>query len=169
MDALCTLCLKPLHEEEGSAASGPFGLCADCRLSFSLKRKDPGPHTGLESISDPVLLFDQEARLVACNRSAELAFGGDQNALMALQPGEVLGCERAKADGCGHSAECARCSLRQAILYSLSNGRDHERLPVILPVQREGRSMMRCMSVSTRRIGQAVRVQLEEDGYLPAP
>ena len=42
-----------------------------------------------------------------------------------------------------------------------------ERLPVVLPVTREQRPQMRCLSISTRRMGPSVRLQLEEDGILP--
>lgn len=142
-------------------------LCAECSSVFARNWASLPLASSLPNSAEPMLLLDGAARLLACNRSAEAAFGAPSAALMGLAPGELLGCDNAEAGACGSSPDCRRCSLRQALLYTQQQDRDCERLPVLLPVLREGLPRMRCLSISTRRQKRALRLQLEDDGFLP--
>lgn len=166
MDVLCPIC-KAKHQISSQAAKARrWALCVDCGYRYAQGRLSGGSG-GLSGLADPAWVVDGEARLLACNRPAEQLFGAPAAVLLGLAPGELLDCDRARDAGCGAAPGCQACSLRQAILYSLRHDRDTERLPVLLPVTRDGQAQMRCLSLSTRRLNQSVRLHLEEDGILP--
>lgn len=163
MESRCPLCRRA-HDP---GLSRVWALCPDCSGRFAALAKAALPLGGLARFSEPVLLVDEAARLLACNRPAEAAFGASQASLLGLAPGELLNCDHARSAGCGSAPDCHSCGLRQAIFYTQRQDRDCERLPVMLPVSRGGEAQMRCLSVSTRRLSAGVRLQLEDDGFLP--
>ncbi len=167
METQCPLCHRRQHQDPDSQAELRWRLCADCGHRFAQAWRSIGPAGGLERCGEPTWAVDENARLLACNRLAEGLFGAPQALLLGLAPGELLDCDNARSAGCGQSPDCQCCGLRQAILYTQRQDRDCERLPVVLPVTREQRPQMRCLSISTRRMGASVRLQLEEDGLLP--
>lgn len=163
MESRCPLCRRT----HALGLARAWALCPDCSGRFAAAARAALPSGGLARFSEPALLVDEAARLLACNRPAEAAFGAPQASLLGLAPGELLNCDHARAGGCGAAPDCHSCGLRQAIFYTQRQDRDCERLPVMLPVSHDGEAQMRCLSVSTRRLNSWVRLQLEDDGFLP--
>ena len=100
--------------------------------------------------SAPVMLPvpDEELRIQKVNPRALDELGLTARDMLGRQPGAALGCAQA-AGGCGLMAECAFCALHGAAQHTLSSGASSERVEARLPIQRDGKTEWRYLSVST--------------------
>ena len=99
----------------------------------------------------PVVLFvvDRELHVEKVNRLAERLAGRDAAGLVGQRPGDAIGCLNglASPQGCGRGPACGRCSIRNAVLDSLSNGASRQGLEAWMPLK--GHDQQRCLLVST--------------------
>lgn len=170
MTPICSICRQPLQAGRSGAEPGfGFGLCNECRQSFQHQHQGRSLAPVLERYSEPVLVVDASGRLLACNRLAEAALGRPVASLLGLQPGEVLACTHAsEGEGCGKTPYCGACAMRLALNYTVSHGRGCEHMPATLDCTHKGKPAVRRFTLSTQRMGELVRVLMEDDGYLPA-
>lgn len=172
MSSTCSICRQQVVAGADGVLEGPlFCLCADCRRGFETKASAVGKSLSnvLERYSEPVLVVDATGRLLACNRLAEGAVGRPVASLLGLQPGEVLECKHASEPaGCGKTSHCGACAVRLALNYTVSHGRGCEHMPATLECTHKGRPAIRRFTLSTQKIGDMVRILMEDDGYLPA-
>jgi len=172
MSTTCSICRETMLVGDTAALEGPrFSLCGDCRISFelgSVARRSASLSALLERYADPVIVVDACGRLLACNHLAEGAVGRPIASLLGLQPGEVLECKHAaEGAGCGKTEHCGACAVRLALNYTLAHGRGCEHMPATLDCTYRGKPAVRRFTLSTQKIGDLVRILLEDDGYLP--
>jgi PAS domain-containing protein len=170
MSLICSICRNTMGASTGGALEGnQFCLCDDCRREFESRNSTHNFSGVLERYSEPVLVVDATGRLLACNRLAEGAVGRPIASLLGLQPGEVLECKHAsEAAGCGKTEHCGACALRLALNYTVKNGRGCEHMPATLECTHKGKPAVRRFTLSTQKVGDMVRVLLEDDGFLPS-
>jgi hypothetical protein len=91
---------------------------------------DPLGLAVLEAMSVPAAVLNSQRQVVLGNHAfLDLLGLADFSAILALRPGEAMGCIRADRGpgGCGTSEHCAACGAVGAILGSLSTRRSVER------------------------------------------
>ena len=100
-----------------------------------------------ESSPVAMVVFDDQVNVVRVNRAALCLIGQGGEALLEHQPesraqcGDMLGCVHSMEDerGCGFSAECPLCPLRNAVRAALEGGASLRGLELALEITRDGR------------------------------
>ena len=100
-----------------------------------------------ESSPVAMVVFDDQVNVVRVNRAALCLIGQGGEALLEHRPesraqcGDMLGCVHSTEDerGCGFSAECPLCPLRNAVRAALEGGASLRGLELALEVTRDGR------------------------------
>jgi putative nucleotidyltransferase with HDIG domain len=100
-----------------------------------------------ESSPVAMVVFDDEVNVVRVNRAALCLIGAGGEALLEHRPasraqcGDMLGCVHSFEDerGCGFSAECPLCPLRNAVRAALEGGTSLRGLELAVEVTRGGR------------------------------
>jgi putative nucleotidyltransferase with HDIG domain/PAS domain S-box-containing protein len=99
-----------------------------------------------ESSPVAMVVFDAEVNVVRVNRAALCLVGPAGEGLLEHRPGsraqcgDMLGCVHSSEDerGCGFSAECPMCPLRNAVGAALEGGATMRGLELALQVRRDG-------------------------------
>ena len=100
-----------------------------------------------ESSPVAMIVFDDQVNVARVNRAALCLIGEGGEALLEHQSdsraqcGDLLGCVHSLEDdrGCGFSAECPLCPLRNAVRAALEGGASLRGLELALEVTRDGR------------------------------
>ena len=88
-------------------------------------RSDETAFSMLEGMPDPALVLDAHRQVVTANhRAAALLSAVDDEALVGLRPGEMVGCVHSTEEpgGCGTAEACRQCGAVLAILETLRTG-----------------------------------------------
>jgi hypothetical protein len=77
----------------------------------------------LDTLQFPILVVEQNARIVDCNLTAAHFLASDRKLVLNHRPGEVLHCIHSNdvAEGCGKGAACINCTIRACVNQSLNN------------------------------------------------
>jgi len=125
MNYVCAWCSKPLCVSAGKAAAGEgtsHGICDECALTFVGIRRLQVAEI-LKRVSAPVLVMASGLRVVGANPAAGVVFGKKPEAIEGQLQGEVLDCVGAcSPGGCGKSAICPACVLRQTVEATSRDG-----------------------------------------------
>jgi signal transduction histidine kinase len=80
--------------------------------------------TIFDAINVALLLVDEEGVVKRVNNTLSRWVGHDLAADAAMQPGDFVGCIHAVADpaGCGHTAHCAACPIRNTFQGAIQTG-----------------------------------------------
>jgi hypothetical protein len=110
MKVICAWCSSTLREDSDSHAQISHGICDECGYTLLNQR----------GIGIRQLLKDANVPVIIVNRDREVQ-DDFQDAPQKL--GRVIGCANAKCcGGCGGSASCGPCSLREAITRTHADG-----------------------------------------------
>lgn len=76
------------------------------------------------AVSSPILVVDEDVRIIDYNRAAELVLGPDPEQIIRRRAGEVLHCLNAglTPEGCGHATPCRDCVIRGSVNQCLATG-----------------------------------------------
>lgn len=136
-------------------------ICAEC-LQF-LDREWRGMTVGdyLDTVGEPVILVNEEHRMVSCNKSAEKLLGKPRGEMRGLMTGEFLECENSVlSEGCGKGIHCSACVLRQSLDHTIRTGAPVDKVPAHMNWLQNGLPVIRHISISTDRDGDFVRLQI---------
>lgn len=163
MRAVCSSChlelgpVEPLSDERVT-----HGMCADCLVFHTAVIGDVRLSEELANHAKPVLVLTPSRRLVTCNRKAEAMLGRPLAELLGLKSGEFLECERSRTtDGCGAASLCDTCAIRQTIEHTVQTGTPHSGIKAVLHTDRDGRSVVRQIELSTEKAGHFVQVRVD--------
>jgi hypothetical protein len=159
MRVVCSFCRKELGTkpplQDGSVT---HGMCPACGEHFTALWSGMGWDQYLQRFDFPVLMVEQDVRLVALNRPASDLLGRPAEALVGLLGGEALECSHSRLpEGCGRTVHCSTCAIRNAVTATHRTGKPSSRVPATLR-RREG---SRPLLVSTALEGTLVRVTIE--------
>lgn len=161
MRRVCAWCGVDLAPNQSSDPNLPVthGICPPCAAAFVAE--DSGPlRLFLDSLGVPVLLVDNDARVLAASERAGALLGLERDALPGRQTGEVLGCGNAHGPGgCGRQAPCLTCTIRASVRTTWATGRSVENATALADVP--GAEAPR-LAISTERIGHAVLLRIDE-------
>jgi PAS domain-containing protein len=88
----------------------------------SLQAVDAYCRAILDAIPLPIFLVNEDMEIHELNRAATRMFGLDREVVLKQRGGDVLHCLHATEtpQGCGHSAQCSDCVIRNSTLSCLS-------------------------------------------------
>lgn len=150
----------------GEAPDSPIthGICNDCSTKISLEMGMP-TRDYLDEIPLPVLVVNDEGRVLTANRQARLALGKELDQIENNTGGIVFECAHARLPGgCGKTEHCSGCTIRRSVMETFVSGKAIVRRTVSLnrcspDGVRESRFL-----VSTEKAGEVVLLRIDEVG-----
>ena len=132
MKNICAWC-----ERELSADSGPpdglvsHGICTECRDYFFPRRGGPPSFRAfLDRLSVPVLVVDDDVKVVLANGKACALLGKEPEEVEGRYGGEAVECAYARLPGgCGKTLHCKSCTIRKTVLDTHATGEGHYDVP----------------------------------------
>lgn len=124
MRVVCSYCRKHLRTIPGEGYGVSHGMCAECDGYFERLWGGMKLSEYLDEIPHPVVLVNEEGRVVAANREAAALAGGAAREPRGLLGGEALACKYSRLpEGCGRSEHCRECAIRQTVEEVARTGR----------------------------------------------
>jgi PAS domain-containing protein len=122
MKVVCAWCQKVLEDDPSDRAEVSHGICTECR-----KRLMGETTTSLKDFLDdlefPVLATDGDRVVLAANRAAESILGKSATQMTGVRVGVAIECYYSgMPGGCGKTAQCRGCALRQNIADTYADG-----------------------------------------------
>jgi CheY-like chemotaxis protein len=167
MHVSCAWCRKTIS---WSSTIGPIshGLCAEC-----LDGLESGAGSSsdlLETLAGPVMLVDAERRALGANSRLADVVHRERSSLTHLLAGEVISCLNAPLPGgCGRTAHCRQCDIRQSVDHTRSTGESSTDVTAYAAVAgADGPTLLR-LSLSLERVGGAVLIRIDAVESQPMP
>ena len=167
MKVICSFCRKDICEIEPLYdPSIKYGTCNECHDAFAEKVKGLTLDQVIDEFETPVLVVDEDCRVVASNKLAShiTGLGPSKRDYLGLFGGEALKCEYADLpEGCGKTYHCVGCAIRNAVKTSIENGKPQKNIPVNLK-RKDGEINL---NISTEKIFSLIRINLKTD-FIPS-
>ena len=161
----CSYCREYYGEKEPlTDDSTTHGICPECYAYYALQWRGQSLSEFLDGFEFPILALDASERIIAANRRMADLLHRAPEQMRGLRAGEAAECVYARRpEGCGQSVHCLRCTLRLNVTDTFKTGREHRRVPASLELNRGQANFL----VSTRKVGEAVYVLVDEPPDLP--
>lgn len=161
MNVICSYCRKyyseiePLDDDRIS-----HGMCADCFAHFDRQLDGLPLNAYLDGFAVPVLIVNQDARIVALNQMAASRVGKSEQEVFGLLAGEVIECQYARLPGgCGKTVHCETCTLRIVINQTVKTRKTVKHAPI--KVRQKDREIN--MMISVDHIDGLVRIVVDPE------
>ncbi|PLY03466.1 MAG: hypothetical protein C0623_01400 [Desulfuromonas sp.] len=161
---VCTYCKSEL----GTVADAvdevriSHGICLEClreNHQHHLKSLDEF----LETVTTPLVLVDDQRRVVYANSPACNIVGKELDQVTGLLGGEFIDCVyAADPEGCGAAVHCQSCVIRREVEKTALTGFPSRRVPAILDLAKESGDQTVRFLISTEKIDDVVFVQIDE-------
>ncbi len=163
MRIICSYCRKDICEKEPlSDISTKYGICDDCHNVYAEKVKGITLDNLIDEFETPVLVVDEDCRIIASNKMAShiAGLGPSKRDYIGLLGGEAMKCVYADLpEGCGNTYHCVGCAIRTAVKASMESGVPQKDVPVTLK-RKDGEVKLK---ITTEKIFSLVRINLKTD------
>lgn len=162
MTRVCAWCgthlpSDPSHDCDGKVT---HGICLPCGERFVANTGVPIARF-LEQFDAPVVLTDQQGRVVDANALARSLHAVDCVSSEKRSIGEVFECIHARQpSGCMRQVHCSGCVLRQAITGALRHGVSTRDARAVLKLGQRADSATTELRVSATKTGRVVALQV---------
>lgn len=160
MRLVCSYCHEVIrHDPNSRVCDVSHGVCPACAGHLDGPWKGMPLPEHLETLPDPVVVVNGDARVIAANEKLANLFGRTRNHLRGLLVGEAFACVHSHLSrGCGRTKHCRACTLRGGVERVHETGKPLRHLAAQLHT-RGGRVHLR---LSVRKIKGLVKVVVEE-------
>jgi hypothetical protein len=168
MQSVCAWCRAPLHGDVGDPGPVSHGICTSCLVRFQYR---PQPFEAfLETLGGPVMAVDAEGRVLASNHSLRGMVGKQQSDVLGRLGGEVISCIYSELPGgCGRTAHCLGCSIRNAVNETRESGQPKVRIPAFAYVRTPDGGMAKLLlHISTECAGALVMLRVDDAEAAPS-
>ena len=139
------------------------GMCDACASHLEASTYGIPLRQFLDSLDVPVTLVDDNVRVVYANPSTHALLKKSHAAIEHQFGGNVFECENSyQPGGCGKTASCTACTLRNAVTRCYKSGQAEDGLVATLTRRTDGGVVDFSMRISTRRINDQVLVKIDE-------
>ena len=119
---VCCYCKKQVKTKPSEIDAVSHGICDQC-LPLMVRELGQPMSEFLDELSPPVLVVQDNARVIAANAAARKMMTKEQLEICGEVAGEVIGCRHAKEPGgCGQTIHCKSCTIRQCVTHTLDTG-----------------------------------------------
>ena len=164
MKVVCAWCEKELVPEKGQDVDRvSHGICDDCRNYFFPVEGPPAFETFLERLSVPVLLVDNDVRIILSNSKACALLGKEPEAVEGGYGGDAIECPYARLpQGCGHQLHCRSCTIRLMITDTYATGVSHYDVPAYQDIYLPHGAHTLCFYISTQKSDDLILLKIAE-------
>ncbi len=163
MSVICSICRKEIPEKQGRALKiTAYITCDECHDAFVKKNADKDFASVIDQYETPVLVVDEDCRIVAANKLASQITGAgpSKRDLLGLFGGEAMGCKYADLpEGCGKTEHCVGCAIRKSISATIENNATQKNIPVTIKKEDGEVNVV----ISTEKIFSLVRINIKAD------
>lgn len=160
---VCAYCGRNLNAlpEQGQPDRISHGVCQNCFPALVAGSGLPFA-AFLDSLPAPVLVLDQEMRIVAVNAKARQLTPDVGRDLRGSLPGEAFGCVHAHTpEGCGRTVYCQTCAIRRTVVKTAATGESQIRIPAYADIEDMlGLHIVRFL-ISTEKVGEIVLLRID--------
>jgi len=164
MNILCSKCrtIVGIQEHHTDPDLGPV-LCPDCGDNFIAEYGGVSLSEYLDRFEEPLMVFNQELRVVACNKKGRGEVEATGIRPYGLMAGDFMHCRNTEiAGGCGQSAECPHCTIRNSVGATLRTGKPVKDVPAFFTSAGSRGTFTREWNLSARKVGETVHVSLRQ-------
>ena len=131
MKLICAWCRNEIIHEPAINEEGiSHGICESCREYFFSSQGPPTFDSFLDMLPVPVVVVDDNVKVVAANDMACSLMGKGCDELVGRNLGDAIECCYARLpEGCGRSVHCRSCTIRMTVLDTFRTGRSHYEVP----------------------------------------
>lgn len=159
MKVICSYCKNDIEEKTPlNDIRISHGICKDCFDNFDTQLDRQEMNQYLEEFSLPVMVVNSDSRILGCNTQARNQFGIPQDHAFGILPGEMMGCNNARQNGCGKSEHCLTCTLRKIISTVSSDSSPILHVDAVL--SRDDKNLE--LVVSAEKVSSFVKVTIEQ-------
>ena len=162
MIRICAWCKANLDPAQ-KGQDGPIthGICDDC-LKLMLDGSSSMDEF-LDSLPQPILVVDSDARVLASNQAACDFLGKDREALGGTLGGEAMECIHSRAPGgCGGTVHCKSCTIRNSVTRTYATGRACWQVLAHMDlIDSNSKAEVRFL-ISTEKLGDTVLLQIDD-------
>lgn len=162
MHILCSNCQKSIgiQSHHTDPDLGPI-LCPECGDLFIAEYGGVSLSEHLDQFDEPILVFNEDVRVVACNRKGRQAVEVPGFRPFGLLSGEFLDCRNASlGEGCGETPYCDQCPIRNTVKQTLETGKSMENVPAHFTGSGENGTCTYQWNISTRKVGKTVHFKI---------
>lgn len=130
----CSYCNTDLCEKEPLDQKDiSHTICDECFEYFNKQITGQDLCEYLDRFEKPVLVVNQEGRVIAFNKLFSRTLGKSYRNLIGARGGEALECEYARLpEGCGNTVHCQTCTIRNTVEKTLITGESQIKVPAYL-------------------------------------
>jgi PAS domain-containing protein len=134
MRVVCSYCRKTIRADPKARITDvSHGMCEACAKHFDRIWAGISFDEYLDDLTVPVLVCDEELRLLAMNQKLADMIGVDRKQVVGRTAGEAFACVRSRLpEGCGKTIHCRECTVRMAVEEVARTGHPGRRVPAYL-------------------------------------
>ena len=164
MNKTCAWCNKDLTAKEEYTSEGDIshGICTQC----AIKLTSSNPRTAKELLSfvrEPVFVINSDGIMKAANNSGLKMLGKDMDEIEDALGGDAFECSYASLEGgCGNTEHCKTCTIRNAVMDTLSTGKGYRNIPAFQSINTsEGPKIFR-FYISTEKVEECILLRIDK-------
>ncbi len=165
MKTICAWCSRMLGDDTNPDGVLSHGICPECKEYFF---PEHGPRSFVEFLDQlavPVIVVDDNYRLVAANEPARRMVGISARKIKGMRLGQAIECPFARLpEGCGRSVHCRSCAVRLTVQDTHSTGLGHYGVPAYKDKSFTKNDRTISLLISTEKLGDFVLLRLHEIG-----
>jgi transcriptional regulator with PAS, ATPase and Fis domain len=161
MIVICAWCNKTLSAgQPGDAVS--HGICSECAELLVGQRRLTLSQL-LDQLDTPVIALDADITAMCANQAAEKILATKADLIKGKLVGDIFECIHAKTpEGCGRTIHCSGCTIRRMVADTHQDGRPRRSVQADQMVRRNGEFTPVRYRISTKKIGEAVLLTIED-------
>lgn len=165
MRQVCYVCGIELGEPLEPNVPGihiTHGVCRKC-LDGCMAGAGQGMDEFLDSLMAPVIVVDDNVRVVTANGRARQLVSKNMKAIGGRLAGEVFECAHShEPGGCGHTIHCQSCMIRNSVTKTFQTGEPCIQIPACQDLDTfEGPRNVRFL-ITTKRVKDAVLLRIDD-------
>ena len=164
MNKTCAWCNENLMPNEDYTSEGDIshGICTQC----AIKLTSSNPRTAkklLRLVREPVFVIDSDGIMKAANDSGLKMLGKDTDEIEDVLGGDAFECSYASLEGgCGNTEHCKTCTIRNAVMDTLSTGKGYSNIPAFQSINTsEGPKILR-FYISTEKVEECILLRIDK-------
>jgi hypothetical protein len=164
MSKTCAWCKAELPTANGETTRVVTRcFCSACREHFSSPRNAVSLHRYLNQIGVPVLVMDDDVRVLGFNDAARAMLGGRFEGCLGRYGGDVLECAYARLPGgCGNTEHCKACTIRRTVTNTHATGDGRQNVSAYQDILTPAGTREVRFLISTEKVGSFVLLRIDE-------
>ena len=150
------------NEDYTSEGDISHGICTQC----AIKLTSSNPRTAkelLRLVREPVFVIDSDGIMKAANNSGLKMLGKDMDEIEDVLGGDAFECSYASLEGgCGNTEHCKTCTVRNAVMDTLSTGKGYSNIPAFQSINTsEGPKILK-FYISTEKVEECILLRIDK-------